>query len=163
MFGKFGMLSVRFDTLVREVNEPGVNPCFRSQGFLRFAADLLRYFEKNPELTGVKLLAGVTPEINKESNVDIRLRHHIQLVPQGVTVVPVTLQEDTDAYVLEALPYHAMGQGIFELKRENAWVQRYLAFTGADAEEAAYLNIVNEIAAAVDQAISLVYVHHDLG
>lgn len=160
MFGKFGMLGVRFDALVREVNEPGVSTLFRAQGFLRLAADLLRWFEKHPGLQSVKVVSVVTPEVNREHNVDIRLRHHFVISTIGADI-GLSTPEATEDYVLEAIPYHTLGSGIFELKRDNAWVSQYLGLD--DSQETAYLAILNEMVADLDNQFGTVQVYHDLG
>lgn len=162
MLGKFWMLDARYDALMKEVNEPGVSVLFRAQGFLRYASAVLRLFDAHPELERVKLISGVTPEINKEVNIDVRLRHHFSLIAEGADIgldTPLAV----DDFVMDTLPYHTMGPGVFEIARNQAWVQTYLGLADSVAGQSSYLQVLQEITQEMDVSFGNIRVYHDLG
>jgi len=158
--GKFWMLLVKYDALVEAVSEEGVSGLFRSQGFMRMAAELFALFESYPALESIKVTAVVMPEINKETNLDVRLRHHFKIVTVGADLG--FLSEDAvDTFVLEKLPYKTMGAGCYELTRQHSWVKQFLGLDSAD--EITYQILINQLAEAIDMSFGTIRVHHDLG
>lgn len=163
MLGKFFLMDVEHSALTQEMNQPGVSPLFRSRGFLFYLAEALRLFEKQPSLVSIKLICGVTPEVNKEVNIDIRLRHHVSLIATGGDVGLNSTSEQED-FVMRTLPYHTLGAGVFEICRESAAVQEYFALRDGIAEdERRYKSLISELAEDMDGALTGIHIYHDLG
>ena len=161
MFGsKFAMHTIGFPGLLEDVNTTNPPSAMRAQGFLQFLSEALTWFEKHPTLNSIKIVSVAKPEVNLETNVDIRIRHHINLtVDGGEELFPK--DQDRQDYAEMVLPYKTMGSGVFELRRTHDAVYRYLYL--GESEPSRYMGLLQELAYEMDQAFGRVFVYHDFG
>lgn len=157
---KFAMEAVSFQGLAQSVCAPGADPLLRTQGWLAFVADVLARFERYPQLAKVKLLAGTQAHLNRENNLDIRIEHHVRLTAEGGAQDWDDAQTH-DEYVRTMLPFPVIGAGVFEFRRSDPLVQRYLALPAG--ETAQFVALVQELAWNVDAAFGHVFIAHELG
>jgi len=149
----FFMLEPIFDTDVEQAKTfPGTAPRFVS--LARFAHDMLGWFALQPALTSVKLTSVAHPEIEQDP-VSVRVRHHFNLSAINGTV------PDPEEYALEHLPMQLMGDGVFQVYRDDELVQQALALSPEDAPT--YQELVYALALRVNAAFSNFEVTHDVG
>jgi hypothetical protein len=132
----------------------------RSQAFLGFIAELLHRFQQSPKLKAVKLVAVVTTEVFREQDVCIVFRHHYKLVLEGDQGA-FGSESDRGDLLSRYLPHSLMGQGVFELRRQNRYVQRFFGINDEDHTE--YMSILQGLAYEFHAAICPVETRHFVG
>ncbi len=150
---RFFLHGPSFDDAVERAQNP-TTPGPRFTSLARFAHDLLGWFEANPKLQSVKLNCVTLPELEK-SPMSVRIRHHFLLTAVGGDV------PSADDYALSHLPWQQLGNGVFEVTRDDSLVQRFFALP--DDAGVQYQALVYEAALRADQAFEPVHVEHDVG
>ena len=148
-----------FRAQVENANAHRLDPELRHVAFTLFVHDALGWFRDNSALQAVKLTCVALPEIESNPKA-VRIRHHLKLSSTGYTVAD-------DNYALVALPWAMMGDGTFELTRQDPAVQAFLSLTEDDADASeghlSYAGAVHALAVRVDAAFEHFAVNHDFG
>ena len=155
--GKFFMASPPFYI---EVQTPEPPRPLRFPKFWAFVHTVLVWFETRPELESVKLVAIALVESEKVQ-FSVWIRHHFMLHTAGAPDLAAGFDP------LDLLPYSAMGNGVFELTRNDPDVQAFLSLVARDESgqdlELDYLGLVAKLGFRVDAAFEPCSIQHDIG
>lgn len=146
-----------------DVQRPETPASLRPAGFAYFAACVLGMFAAWPTLTGVKLVAVNRPEVDNTLNTTVTLRRHLRLdFETDGTPSPgmayLAGADERESFLLAALPWKKMANGMVHVRRSDALVADYLK---ADVDAAAQL--VRELAEQLDAGFGAVFVVDDFG
>lgn len=159
--GPFNFNTVTFGAHMELANEIGLENCLlRQAGLRQFAYDLLCWFEQLPTLESVKLQATIRFETYCDSEAVITLRHHFQISGIGLNSL-FPNQKSVDEYVMQALPWKTIGEGIFEIHRDNVLTQAYLERNKEDDDQ--FLDTIERLVRKIDFALGKVTIRHDVG
>ncbi len=146
-----------------DVQLPETPPSLRTAGFAYFAACVLGMFATCPALAGVKLVAVNRPELDNTVNTTVVLRRHLRLDLESTdadvaTRLGLQTVEDRDGFLMDALPWKKMANGMAHVLRSDALVERYLR-----ADETDSTPLVRELAERLDAGFGTVFVIDDFG
>ncbi len=146
-----------------DVQLPETPPSLRTAGFAYFAACVLGMFATCPTLSGVKLVAVNRPELDNAVNTTVVLRRHLRLDLESTdadVAARLGLQtvQERDAFLMDALPWKKMANGVAHVLRSDALVERYLQSGTSDVTA-----LVRELAEQLDAGFGTVFVVDDFG
>lgn len=133
---------------------------FRHTAFNLFAANLLDWFETFPTLNTVRLVHKLTHDVSSGLNTTIEGQHELYVYALEAGLDPDADMEANAAYLREAIPFTLMGNGTFEITREDARVQRFLALRDTQANE--WTGLIASISDSLDRAFGTVRTVHSL-
>ncbi|MDO8418326.1 MAG: hypothetical protein Q7S87_19325 [Agitococcus sp.] len=157
---KFALSNVGLDGLVSDAcNSPA---SLRSQGFLKFASLVLGWYEMHPGLTQVHLLCVAKPTVNNETNLDIRVSHHlcIELMGSSLEMARPILGAYLESVCINHLPTSLMGSGTHDICRKDGLVQEYLNLEPEDEE--GYRKVLQALAWNMHMSFGTIAVYHEL-
>lgn len=132
----------------------------RVQALMKYIFDALTWFDQNSSLQSVKLTCGALPESTADS---IRVRHHFLLNGTWTGNQAVKLPA-VEEYALESLPWQLLGNGSFELTRDDPAVQQFLRLDEHDERSSELLDgLLYSLASRMNAAIGEYEVIHDVG
>jgi hypothetical protein len=130
----------------------------RVMAFYGLAASILDLFESFPELQRVTLTQELSVEMAGSLHTSIVQTHNVRISAPEAGLDFEQSPSDHEEFVGRYVPYRLMGNGAFELTRNDTRVARFLALH--ETQHGLWTGLVAEIASQLDHKFGMVRTRH---
>jgi hypothetical protein len=159
---RFGELANTFETTKDRIENMSAADALavRILAFYALAASILDMFEGYPELCQVDVTNKVRAVTAPTPDARITIEHETRVLAPEAGLNATTKPELHDDYVQRFVPFRLMGNGAFEITRDDPRVQRFLELDPTQSN--AWTGIVAELAGEMNHKFGIVTPRHSL-